>query len=175
MQITPKRFENTKWQDVPLNIKELINNITENRKGIYIWGQSGSGKTHIAYAIANYLPNRDKNRIKVIVKNVPELLKSIRDDYNRQNQDKEWTMDKIIENRDLLILDDIGSEKITDWVEETFYLLINKKYEEMIPIIFTSNYSIEELSTRLSDRIISRIVGSCDIINLKGNDRRIGK
>lgn len=172
----PKRFENANWEDVPKKIKDILTNILQTRRGIYIWGQAGTGKTHIIYAInKHYLLNNAKPKIISNVYNVPSLLKSIKDDFDRKPADKDNLLDRIIENRDLLILDDLGSEKMSEWVEEVFYLLINKKYEEMIPIIFTSNYSIDELSDRISDRIVSRIIGSCDVIELSGEDRRMNK
>jgi len=169
----PKRFEAVKWEDVGEDIQGRVMNILDNRRGIYLWGKSGTGKTHIAYAIKKYCFEIADPKIPVIFKNVPQFLKEIKDDYGRQLSDKEYPLENIMNNRDLLIFDDLGSEKMSEWVEEVFYLLINNRYEEMIPIIFTSNYSIQELSTRLSDRIISRIVGSCDIVELQGNDRRI--
>lgn len=169
----PKRFEHAKWDDVPQKIKDMLSTILETRKGVYIWGKSGTGKTHIAYAIQKHLPNKEAPRIMTQFLNVPVLLKSIRDDFERPPKEKESLLNYLIENRDLLILDDLGSEKMSEWVEEVFYLLINKKYEEMIPIIYTSNCSLDELSDRLSDRIISRIIGSCDVIELKGEDRRL--
>lgn len=169
----PKRFEDANWEDVPQKVKEIISNILETRKGVYLWGKSGTGKTHIAYAISRYLLEKEPPKVMNTFINVPILLKSIKDDFDRKPSDKEHLLDKLMNNRDLLILDDLGSEKMSEWVEETFYLLINKKYEEMIPIIFTSNYSLDELSNRLSDRIISRIIGSCEIVELTGKDRRL--
>ena len=68
-----------------------------------------------------------------------------------------------------------GSEKITEWVLETFYLLINKKYNERIPLVITSNFKLMNLATQLNDRIVSRIVEMCDVVELTGEDRRLIK
>lgn len=158
---------------MPTPVRISVASILETRQGLYLWGKSGAGKTHMAYAIYKYCMEQSSPKIPAIIKNVPDFLKAIRDDYSRDIRNKEYPLDKLMDGRSLLIFDDLGSEKMTEWVEETFYLLINKYYEEMIPIIFTSNYSIPELSSRLSDRIISRIIGSCDVVEIQGGDRRL--
>ena len=167
---TPKRFEHAKWDDVPLGIKDLVNKFKASRRGIFITGKAGTGKTHLAYAIANYCA---EEIAPVLFWNIPELLKNIRDDYGQRLENKSGEFRKLMESRDLLVLDDLGAEKMTEWVEETFYIIINNRYEEMLPTIITSNLTLDELSTRLNDRIVSRIAGMCDVFELKGKDRRI--
>lgn len=166
----PKRFENCKWEDVPLIAQKFVFNFRQSRRGIFIHGTAGTGKTHIAYAIAYYC---SKEISPATFWNIPELLKTIRDDFGQRAENKSGEFKKIMESRNLLVLDDLGAEKMSDWVEETFYIIINYRYEEMLPTIITSNYSLDELSTRLNDRIVSRIAGMCDVVELKGKDRRI--
>ena len=83
--------------------------------------------------------------------------------------------EEMMKNEGILFLDDIGAEKPSDWVMETFYLIINKRYNEKLPIVFTSNLSIEQLAQTISDRIASRVVETCDIYELVGKDRRLKK
>ena len=92
--------------------------------------------------------------------------------------DRPWNMklkeeEKIMDFKGLLFIDDIGAEKMTEWVAETFYLILNYRYNEMLPTIFTSNLSPSELAERIGDRIVSRIIGSSDVIKLDGEDRRL--
>ena len=169
----PKRFEDAKFEDIPENIKGLVIKIIDSRKGIYIFGSCGTGKTHIAYACTKYF---DENKLKNWLLNMPELLKLLKDDFREENKliaPDNTNLSKILNYRGLLIIDDIGSEKITEWVEETLYAIVNKRYEDVIPTIFTSNLSPEELTKKYGDRIVSRVVGSCDVVELTGKDKRV--
>lgn len=166
----PIRYKEARYEDVPENIREKFTSIIKTRRGIYIFGDVGTGKTHIAYSLhSSQYPVAYCSRFW----NTTELLHEIRADFARDINDKRRTEEELMSLNRLLFLDDVGAEKITDWVMETFYLIINKRYNDMLPIIFTSNYSIKELVERIGDRIASRIVETCDIIELKGVDRRL--
>lgn len=171
----PKRYEDAKWEDVPESIKALVTKITETRRGIYIHGEVGSGKTHVAYAIKKWWDGREGIFRPSIFWNTAELIREIKLDFDRQPVDKTRVEEGMIgrEKQPLLFLDDIGAEKMTDFVAETFYLIVNDRYVHVRPVIYTSNLSIEELAERTGDRIASRIAESCDIIKLKGGDRRL--
>lgn len=73
---------------------------------------------------------------------------------------------------DLLLVDDLGAAKTSEWVEETTYRLINGRYEDMRPTIFTTNLPLAELRDGLGDRIASRLVETCTRVVLTGGDRR---
>jgi len=177
MKTTP-RYENAKWEDVPKKLQAHISKIQQTRKGLYIHGSVGSGKTHIIYAIGKHLesPKDLNNRIHVRVYNCTDLLREIRNDFACTDPySKKHILESVLEFRGLLILDDIGSEKLSDWVLETFYSIVNKRYEDMIPTIFTSNLPLSELAERIGDRTVSRMVESCDVFELSGEDRRLKK
>ena len=72
-------------------------------------------------------------------------------------------------------MDDMGAEKTTDWSMSTLYVLIDKRYSEMMPTIITSNLTVAEVADKVGDRIASRIAGMCKVIELKGKDRRLGR
>jgi DNA replication protein DnaC len=74
----------------------------------------------------------------------------------------------------LLVLDDLGASKWTEWVEEITYRLINHRYEQCLPSIFTSNLVPAKLREALGERVASRLTEMCDRIVLKGDDRRKG-
>ena len=169
----PKRYQDAKWEDVPESIKTLVSKIGETRRGIYIHGEVGCGKTHVAYAIKKHWDSLVSK--PAIFWNTPELIREIKLDFDRQPIDKTRVEESLIgqEKQPLLFLDDIGAEKMTDFVAETFYLIVNDRYVHVRPVIYTSNLSIEELAERTGDRIASRIAESCDIIKLKGGDRRL--
>jgi DNA replication protein DnaC len=167
---TPPRYEGAKWGDVPTDIQKFVENIRKSRKGLYIHGAVGTGKTHIAYAIRNWILEK---RGRVLFQNTTELIFDIKRDFDRHVMDKMRWDERLTEYEGVLILDDIGAERVTDYVAEVFYLVVNSRYNQMLPIIFTSNLSLEELEERVGDRTASRIVEMCDVVHLDGEDKRL--
>lgn len=166
----PERYKNVEFSKVPDEIKKLFLNILVSKRGIYIHGSVGTGKTWIAYAL---MSEYQKYIGGVIFKRTVDLLASIREDMSKPFSEKENLVDRILNTKQLLILDDIGAEKITDFSAEQFYRIINNRYESSLPIIFTSNLSVSQLSEKVGDRIVSRIIEMCDIVEIKGEDRRM--
>lgn len=162
MNTAPKRFQGARAEDVPEGIRTLF----DAGKSLYIHGDVGLGKTHFAYGLA-------ASREGSLVCNTTELLSEMRQDINRSAQDKRNWDHHLMKSPALVVLDDVGSEKLSDWVVEAFYLIINKRYLDMLPTIITSNHSIGELAQRIGDRTASRIAEMCEVIELKGEDRRL--
>ena len=131
-------------------------------------GPVGTGKTHLAAAIIREgLKKSDTWNYRFV--EVPALLSEIRAGFNTRSSDSPL---KMIEEADLLILDDLGAEKVTDWVREQLYLVINQRYSEMKPTVITTNDSLEELEANVSQRTVSRIMDMCDGVLLTGEDYR---
>lgn len=166
----PERYQNVQIETVPQDIKDRFEKVRESRRGLYIHGPVGTGKTHIAYSLKKHW---DSLGGRSIFWNTTELLRSIKNDFDKKLYDRDREEERIIESRGLLFLDDIGSEKMTDFVAETFYLIVNHRYQENLPIVFTSNLPIADLADRVGDRTASRIVEMCDVIELIGDDRRM--
>lgn len=165
----PPRFEKAKWEDVPNVIRETVEKMAGSRKGLFLHGGVGAGKTHIAYGIAKHV--YEENRKLVKVWNSAELMERIRNSFDDQT-DRELFND-LLEYKGLLVIDDIGSEKPSPWVTERFYMLVNRKYNDMMPVIFTSNDDIQKVAENLGERTASRIVEMCEVIELSGKDRRL--
>lgn len=138
-------------------------------KGLYVWGEAGVGKTVLACSIA-------KAFIKAgwVVKYIssPKFIMQLQDSYK---DIAESTYNKLedVSTIPLLVIDDIGAEKLTDFVKQAFYFIINEREQWERPTIITSNYSLDDLDTYIDSRISSRISGMCDIIKLEGKDRRL--
>lgn len=170
----PKKYENVKWEDVPKEIRSAFETIKETRRGMYIHGAVGSGKTHICYAIKKHYDAPMAGRY-IRFWNVVDLMYEIRADFGRDAYDKRRPENELTDPKEkrLLILDDIGAEKATDFVAETLYRIVNYRYINDLPTIFTSNLSPQELADQIGERSASRIVEMCDIYQLEGGDRRI--
>ena len=177
----PKRYENVNYEQVPEKIKELVKQTIKTKKGLFLHGSVGTGKTHILWAIEKKLndireelakDNKVDDNLRTRFFNTPQMLHDIRKEYGMKGEGYD-TMDYAKDFGGILFLDDIGAEKLTDWVLETFYLIINHRYENMLPTIFTSNLSIAELADKIGDRTTSRIVEMCEVYELKGEDKRL--
>ena len=176
----PIRYKNASYEDVPKNVKDKFEIIRQTRKGLYIHGAVGTGKTHIAYALYDNAPKVLKIREwDIRFWNTTELLREFRLDFDRHITDKHRDEEELVDFLGILVLDDFGGDKDTEkpskWEIEKIYLIINKRYNEMRPTIFTSNFAIEDLADRIGDRTTSRIVEMCDIVHIGGKDRRLPK
>jgi DNA replication protein DnaC len=139
-------------------------------ESLLIWGPPGNGKTHIAAAITNELYKRG---YIVVFQSVPELLEKIRGTFNRESRDSENDIMKALLACDLLVLDDIGAEKLTDWVQEIMFRIIDGRYRKKLPILYTSNLQPKELANQVGIRSYDRIVEtSIQIENRAGSYRR---
>lgn len=163
----PKRYEKAKWDDIPNIIRDRVS-ATQLEKGFYIYGPVGSGKTHVAYALYKRIVETKRS---VWFWNVTDLIHELKLDIDRR--EKLYIGEGILGFEGILILDDIGAERPTEWVAETLYLIVNKRYNAMLPTIFTSNLPVSDLGDKIGDRIASRIVEMCEIIKLDGGDRRL--
>lgn len=173
-KIIPIRFQNASYEDVPEEIKATVTKQIRERNGVYFYGGSGVGKTHMVCAL---MKNFFKNGLEVMFLNTSDFLEQLREEFDAhvENYDEDGLFRRVMNFRGILIFDDIGSEKVSDWTRERLYLIINKKYEDMIPMIFTSNNDMEILSARVGDRISSRIMGMTEIVKVDGEDIRFKK
>jgi DNA replication protein DnaC len=135
----------------------------------------GTGKTHLAAAITIELINQG---IPVIMGNIMTLLGKVKQTY--ENRESEQSIIDLYSTVDLLVIDDIGKERVTEWTLEKLYQIINNRYENNLPIIITSNFSIDGLTERLiistnhdtAEAITSRLWEMCPGVECNWKDRR---
>lgn len=167
------RDYNRKAFEIAIYYAQNFATYKQKGEGLFITGGYGVGKTHLAAAIANYLISNEI--ATVIFGNVTTLLGRIRHTYSDVSQYEEEQVMKELYDVDLLIIDDLGKEKPTEWVEEKLYTVINERYENYRPIVVTSNLELEEIEQRLENcggAIVSRIIEMCRGIKIVGPDFR---
>lgn len=123
-------------------------------KGLYFWSNTkGSGKTMLAAAIANELINNRMKSVKFA--NSLDILDAIRETYNSDTDESESRLLDELVRADFLVIDDFGTERVSKWVGEKFYQIVNRRYMNNKVTFFTSNYDLLKLD--YDERITSRI------------------
>lgn len=151
----------------------------EAGEGLYIWSEGvGNGKTSWACKIMSYYFR--KIAFKSGLENeglyiyLPMFLDDLRMSYDGEPEADFLELLDMLRNCKLLIVDDIGAEKSSEWVNERLLSIINNRVMRGLSTIYTSNMSLDDLGERMGDRIRSRIRGSTTEIHLVGKDRRGG-
>jgi DNA replication protein DnaC len=173
-----KRFAGRRFEtfNVTADTKEaydacvsFCDTFSEDSKGIRLVGNYGCGKTHLTASIIHRLAEQGIGGVFVVV---PELLRAIRRGYNSPNEDSEKLV-SLTEEAPLLVLDDLGAEKPSDWVREQLYVIINRRYENMLPTIVTTNCSTQELVDRVGQRTVSRLIEMTTPYKITAKDYRM--
>lgn len=176
-------FENWNFEKGTKKMFDLGKRYTDNFKecrqeglGLLIYGQPGNGKTYLSSCIANELL---KQFVPVICVSINGLLSRIQETYNRWGKEAEADVIKGLCNADLLIIDDLGTEKKTDWSESMIYNIIDSRYRSNLPLIVTTNLNINPMEVNgvltelYGKRTEDRILEMCTPINNTSKSIRI--
>jgi DNA replication protein DnaC len=146
-------------------------------RGLFLLGPPGVGKTHLCVAAVRQAVAR--THAHALFYDTRELLRVIRQTYDPIVHATESEVLRPVLAADLLVLDDLGAEKTSEWVEETLNLIVNHRYSERRITLFTSNYDDkpdhtdpDSLIFRIGVRMRSRLHEMCDFLHLDGADFR---
>ena len=154
----------------------LVREYPSVERGLLLTGPVGVGKTHLAVAILNGLVEKG---VPCLFYEFGALLKEIQDSYNKVSNTSEMSVLAPVYQAEVLVLDELGASKPTDWVRDTMMQIIGKRYNDKKLTIFTTNYldarrnpSEETLEDRVGVRLRSRLYEMCKTIVLEGEDYR---
>jgi DNA replication protein DnaC len=161
--------------------KGYVEGLDENLeagRGLWLMGNTGTGKTTLGMLIAKEALAAGKT---VGVYFTPKLLTRIRQTYQEAESDSAYDdFFRRVTSVDLLYIDDLGSERHTDWVVEQLYAVVNERYENQLPLLVTSNSEDDvdkgqrQLEEQIGSRTVSRLVEICgDPLPLFGPDHRV--
>lgn len=155
--------------------------------GLLFTGSNGTGKTHLAVSALRELAR--KHGVRGQFWDYHELLREIRNSYDPHTSMSEYDVLEPIIEMEALLLDDLGAWKITDWMNDTLFYILNRRYMARRPTLITTNYPDEEpparqvqeaeatqrreyLVDRIGRRLRSRLLEACTVVRLPGVDRR---
>lgn len=173
-------FKNFKVTDSNKKVVEIAKDYTnkciknKQENGLIITGDSGVGKTHLAASISNQLIEKDK---LVLIGRLTSLLDMIKETF-KDNSKSENELIELFSNIDMVVIDDLGTEKISSWALDKLYTIIENRNENKLPIIITTKFNKEGLLHRfeqsndkeLSKAIIQKLYQMCYGIELKRYD-----
>jgi DNA replication protein DnaC len=156
--------------------ENLDRNLAEGN-GLWLMGETGTGKTTLGMLVASQALAAGRT---VAVYFTPKLLNRIRQTFQEaQSENAYTTFFEQVTSVDLLYIDDLGSERHTDWVVEQLYAVVNERYENQRPMLVTSNAEgdvdkgQQQLEDQIGRRTVSRLIEICgDPLPLFGSDHR---
>jgi len=136
---------------------------------------NGTGKTTLAACIINYVLH--ELRLPVMFAKARDIMLEIRKTFSDRYETEAEILDKV-SYVDLLLLDDVGVDRPSEWIKSTYWTLMDRRFDWMLPVVVTTNKPLEGRGELLADRIgegaASRLLGLCqgDVIDMTGEDLR---
>ncbi len=164
---TLDNFDQTRQPKAHSICRAYVQQFPADGSGLFLVGPWGTGKSHLAYAVLHELVKAGNPGMAATV---PDLMDDL-----RPGQEAEGKI-TILKNIDFLVLDDLGAQKNTEWVTERIFVIVNARYADLRPTIYTSNSRLEELErTPGWARIIDRIIEACRVVKMDGSSYRKDK
>ena len=153
-------------------VSSLVDSGGEPRRGFFLHGPPGTGKTLLACIMLNELLLHRTRPGRFLT--VSRFLQRLRDTYSEESRDygQTWPVIEEMATIPYLILDDLGTQRNTEWEKEQLYNLIDARYSDERLTIITTNYPLEEVREISEGRIYSRLMEMCLRVEMSGDDYR---
>lgn len=165
-------FEKSEMQEKHMNIckryADKFVKLGTAPKGLMMFGSVGTGKTHASNCVANYLMAHNKT---VLVMNLGLYINKLQREWAEAEKD---VLD-YVRNCDLLVIDDFGVEKASEFVRDKTFALIDTRYRTGKRVIITTNLNIEDIKEKFGARISDRITEMCFQLPVLGESKRAKK
>ncbi len=162
-RVIPKIYHGT---ESDRNLKDSLN------RSVFCHGPAGTGKTQFVASLAKHYI---RNRQGVIWQSYPTYIMRLQTMFRNESKDPFEYVMQTAESQKVLVIDDIGIEKLTDFVRQITYMLINERYQRQLVTLITSNKTLAEIDALIHPGIASRIAGMCQVLAFSGRDLRLGR
>lgn len=136
-------------------------------EGLIFTGNPGTGKTHLAAAITNHIIGVHKVPVKFV--SYVDFLESLKAGFSGKEKEDEV---KRLNEIPLLVIDDLGKERTSEWSNAVLYRIVNMRYEHCLPVIITTNETISDLEKAVGEATVSRLMEMCKGVRMVGADHR---
>ena len=166
------RFETAKETEIIRWAKRYVEHwkqVREQNLGLLLWGDVGTGKSFVSACIANALL---EEAVPVLMTNFSKILNQMGGLYSEERHQYIASFSQY----PLLIIDDLGIERSTEYAKEQVYAVLDERYKANLPLITTTNLTIQEIRNPenvMDARIYSRILEMCTPLHVGGGDRRL--
>lgn len=166
------RFETAKETEIIRWAKRYVQHwkqVREQNLGLLLWGDVGTGKSFVSACIANALL---EEAVPVLMTNFSKILNQMGGLYSEERHQYIASFSQY----PLLIIDDLGIERSTEYAKEQVYAVLDERYKANLPLITTTNLTIQEIRNPenvMDARIYSRILEMCTPLHVGGGDRRL--
>jgi len=137
-------------------------------ESILLMGDVGLGKTFLCSAIGNAVLDARRSMVYFTLSEFLDLVRLMKFD---DDQDYRQGVQRLLD-ADLIILDDLGAEKVTEFAAQELFNIINHRMNRLLPMVIATNLTPGEIQSTYGQRIASRLLGSFEVLPLKGEDVR---